>query len=79
MDRNAIGDAAGKVWRALGAQERVALNGLAKAANMDASLAALAAGWLAREDKIEFEKQGRTVYVRLAPGEAELYRGTTNP
>ncbi len=74
MDRNCIGETAGKLWMALGEKERIAVNNLAKAVGADATLAQLAAGWLAREEKVEFEKQGRTVFVKLTAAESEQYR-----
>jgi len=77
MDANTIGEAAGKLWMVLGAQKRIAVNGLAKVLGGDAALAQQAVGWLARENKVEFETQGRTVVVKLTSSEAEEFRKST--
>ncbi len=74
MDVNAIGEAAGKLWMVLGAQKRVAVGGLAKTVGGDAVLAQQAVGWLARESKVEFETQGRQVFVKLTASEADEFR-----
>jgi hypothetical protein len=68
-----IGDLAGQVWKTLGARKRVALSTLPKLMERDGILVQQAVGWLARENKVEFEKQGRAVYVKLSAHEAEVY------
>ena len=68
-----IGDLAGLVWKTLGARKRVALSTLPKVVDRDGILVQQAVGWLARENKVEFEKQGRAVYVKLTAREAEVY------
>ena len=74
MNKNFIGEAAGKVWKILGVKEKVALTTLPKVLNEDGALVNQAIGWLARESKIEFEKEGRAVYVKLAVHEAEAFK-----
>ena len=74
MDVNSIGEAAGKLWMALGSQKRIATGSLARVVGGDNALAHLAVGWLARENKVEFETQGRQVIVKLTAPEAEEYR-----
>ena len=73
MNTKAIGDLAGQVWKTLGAQKRVALSTLPKLMDRDGMLVQQAVGWLARESKIEFEKQGRAVYVKLTAHETDVY------
>ncbi len=68
-----IGDLAGQVWKVLGAKRRVALSTLPKVMDRDGMLVQQAVGWLARENKVEFEKQGRAVYVKLTSHEAEVF------
>jgi hypothetical protein len=68
-----IGDLAGQVWKTLGARKRVALSTLPKLMDRDGILVQQAIGWLAREAKVEFEKEGRAVYVKLSAHEAEVY------
>ena len=74
MDLKTIGDLAGKVWKTLGQKDKVALTTLPKLLEEDGALVNQAVGWLAREDKIDFEKQGRAVYVKLKPHETEHYK-----
>ena len=74
MHNKAIGEAAGAVWKALGAQGKVAVAALPKLLDQDAALVQQAVGWLAREHKVEFEKEGRAMYVRLTHHEAEAYK-----
>jgi hypothetical protein len=74
MDINSIGEAAGKLWMVLGAQKRVAIGSLGKALGGDIALAHQAVGWLARESKVEFETQGRQLFVKLTDSEAEEFR-----
>lgn len=61
-----IGEAAGKIYKALenGAK---ALEALPKEAQVnDVALFNQAIGWLCREDKLSFEKKGTNVQVALA-------------
>lgn len=74
MDVKLIGVMAGKVWKTLGARDKVALTTLPKLLDEDGAVVNQAVGWLAREDKIEFEKQGRALYVKLKAHETEHYR-----
>ena len=74
MHKQIIGQTAGKVWKALGTQGRVALTTLPKLLDDDVFTVQQAVGWLAREDKVVFEKQGRALYVKLTATEAERYQ-----
>jgi hypothetical protein len=74
MNKNVIGEAAGKVWKALGSKGKVALTTLPKVLDEDGALVNQAIGWLARESKIEFEKDGRAVYVKLSAHETEAFK-----
>ncbi len=74
MNAKAIGEAAGEVWKVLGAKGRVALTTLPKLLDQDGVLVQQGVGWLAREQKIEFEKEGRALYVKLTPHEADVYK-----
>lgn len=74
MNSKVIGEAAGKVWKALGAKGKVALTTLPKVLEEDGALVNQAIGWLARESKIEFEKEGRAVYVKLSAHETEAFK-----
>lgn len=74
MNSKVIGEAAGKVWKALGTKGKVALTTLPKVLEEDGALVNQAIGWLARESKIEFEKEGRAVYVKLSAHETEAFK-----
>jgi len=69
-----IGDAAGAVWKVLGSKGRVALTMLPKLLDEDGSLVQQGVGWLAREQKVEFEKEGRALYVKLTSHEADVFK-----
>ncbi len=58
-----IGEAAGKIWHFLNGNPRSTLGQISKSLALDASLARMAVGWLAREDKIFFEGKGTKVKV----------------
>jgi hypothetical protein len=62
-----IGQAAGTVWQYLAqSQEPVSLSTLAKKADLNSQIAAMAIGWLARENKLVFQEKGKTILVSLA-------------
>ena len=64
---NSIGEMAGKIYRALeknGPMEDAALK--KEVEITDTNLFNQAIGWLAREDKINFEKKGKTSTLSLA-------------
>jgi hypothetical protein len=74
MHHKSIGDAAGAVWKILGAKGRIALTTLPKLLDQDNMVVQQGVGWLAREHKVEFEKEGRALYVKLTAHEADVYR-----
>jgi Winged helix-turn-helix domain (DUF2582) len=60
-----IGDCAGKVWRYLEEHGDSSAEEVTKALKLKESLASLALGWLAREDKLEIEQVGKTLKLSL--------------
>jgi hypothetical protein len=60
-----IGDAAGDLWRVLHERGSQTLTGLKKSTDSSDDLVMLAIGWLAREDKLVFETNGRSITVSL--------------
>jgi hypothetical protein len=74
MHSKAIGEAAGAVWKILGAKGRIALTTLPKLLDRDNMVVQQGVGWLAREQKVEFEKEGRALYVKLTAQEADVYK-----
>ena len=60
-----IGETAGDIWRVLHERGSQTLAGIKKSVDASEELALLAVGWLSREDKLEFETNGRTISVSL--------------
>ena len=60
-----IGDTAGKVWKFLIEKGEANLSQLKKRVKADPNLILQAIGWLAREDKLRIEKNGRYVTYSL--------------
>ena len=52
MDKMIIGENAGKIWQAMKNIEEISIPELARKLDLSAESTALAAGWLARENKI---------------------------
>ena len=63
--REAIGDAAGKVWRCLEAQGSRSVSQIQRDTRLSQSLTYLALGWLAREGKVRFAQERRALLVGL--------------
>jgi len=63
MDR--VGETAGVVWRTLHANGPMTMAKVVKAAVQPRDVVMLALGWLAREDKILIEDDGRKRVVSL--------------
>ncbi len=60
-----VGETAGVVWRTLDTAGPMSMAKLVKAAGEPRDVVMLALGWLAREDKIDIEDNGRSRIVRL--------------
>jgi hypothetical protein len=60
-----IGTAAGEIWDLLNEKSELSISGVVSEINASQSIAYMALGWLAREDKLEFVKKSRGVFVRL--------------
>jgi len=65
-----VGKTAGTIWRYLSEQDRIAITKLPKALQVRQTIVYQALGWLAREDKIEYQTEGNVTYIRLASNEA---------
>ena len=63
-----IGEAAGKVWNFLNKNPRSTFDEICKSLNLDPKLFCMAVGWLAREDKIAFEGEGKKIKFSLKNG-----------
>jgi hypothetical protein len=60
-----IGHVAGEVWAVLEKDGEQTLAAIKKSVGAPADLVAAAIGWLAREDKLEFNTSGTTVKIAL--------------
>jgi len=60
-----VGETAGVVWKTLSANGPMTMAKLVKAAGDPRDTVMQALGWLAREDKITIEEDGRTRIVSL--------------
>ncbi len=60
-----IGEVAGKVWHTLDEEGQLRMPALQRQIGVAPALLHMALGWLAREDKIEVEPDGRSYRVRL--------------
>lgn len=70
MSEVKIGDAAGSVWKLLAEQGPVSFEDLATHLEEDRDLLSMAIGWLARENKLNFEGEGRDIVLSLRGQEA---------
>lgn len=60
-----IGETAGKIYQALAENGGQSLAQLQKTVTNDTALLNQALGWLAREDKIAFQREGRGIKISL--------------
>jgi Winged helix-turn-helix domain (DUF2582) len=60
-----IGDAAGRIWQYLDKHGATTPGSLSQRMKLSSQIAAMAIGWLAREGKLNFIKEGRTMKVDL--------------
>lgn len=60
-----VGETAGAVWRTLELSGPMSLSKLVKAVGQPRDALMLALGWLAREDKIDIQENGRSRLVSL--------------
>ena len=65
-----IGNAAGTIWRYLDQHGETTLAGLRQGTKLSEQLLFMGVGWLAREDKLSFEKEGRTMNIRMKERQA---------
>lgn len=65
LTNESIGQAAGEVWRLLDSQGSQSVPGIKKSILLPDDLVLAAIGWLAREDKLNFSKSGRSLTIAL--------------
>lgn len=69
-----IGEMAGRIWQHLSKSGATRIKDLPKAIGVERDLALMALGWLAREEKLKFDKQQKDVVVRLTDAELATIR-----
>jgi hypothetical protein len=65
IPNSVIGDLSGKIWRYLSTSGRVPMLKLKIEMGVGNSMLFLAAGWLARENKVIIEKENNDYYISL--------------
>jgi hypothetical protein len=65
MNEDAIGKAAGDLWKLLAEQGPIPFRELAKSLGEDRDLVAMAVGWLSRENKLSFIPKGKDLVLSL--------------
>ena len=60
-----IGQTAGEIWRVLTEEGELSLSALKKKGKAPTDLILIAVGWLAREEKLQFEPKGRSIRISL--------------
>ena len=65
MSQIQIGETAGNIWEALSSQGPLTFAALMEEINAPQSLFFMAIGWLARENKLEFEPAGGDYTIHL--------------
>jgi len=60
-----VGEAAGRIWQFLNDHPNATLEQVHKAVETGNGLVYMALGWLAREDKLTFEGQGKKMKISL--------------
>ena len=63
--RDEIGNAAGVVWECLNQQGETVLVTLKDRTGLSEGILLMALGWLAREEKVNLLKEGRTIRISL--------------
>ncbi len=61
-----IGFAAGDVWQYLESNGTSTIDDLRKGLRIKESLVLMAIGWLAREEKLSFDAEGKTLRISLS-------------
>lgn len=62
---NTIGDAAGKIWDYLDKNGATSVTKVTNETGLSRNEVQRAIGWLAKEDKLDFEMEGRTELLSL--------------
>jgi len=69
-----IGQAAGEIWKVLGEKGQVGISRLPDIARMKADIAYQALGWLAHENKVDYNTKDGKTFVSLTPFESNIHK-----
>lgn len=69
-----IGETAGRIWQHLSKSGPTSTKDLPKTVGADRDLVLMALGWLAREEKLKFERTAKDVVVMLTDEELKNVR-----
>jgi len=72
--KDKIIETAGKMWRYLGENGETPVTQITKKLKEKDVIVYQALGWLAREDKINYQEKSRTSLISLVEGEERAYR-----
>lgn len=65
MSTHEIGTNAGRIWQLLGNNEKWSYGNLKRMSGLKDKELGAALGWLAREDKVQFEQEEDELYIYL--------------
>ncbi|MCP4725333.1 MAG: hypothetical protein GY863_09870 [bacterium] len=64
--KHLIGETAGRIWQIVSDRGEVNISGLPKILNEKSPIVYQALGWLAREEKIEYHKEGKQTLICIS-------------
>ncbi|MFA5795425.1 MAG: winged helix-turn-helix domain-containing protein [Candidatus Brocadiia bacterium] len=71
-----IGKTAGEMWKHLGKNGKTSLSAIALEMKLKPEIATMAMGWLARENKVNVNREGKSIAITLSDTEAKIYKQT---
>lgn len=69
-----IGKTAGEMWKFLGKNGKTPLPIISQEMKLKPDITTMAIGWLARENKINVQREGKSVSAALNDTEAKVYK-----
>ena len=75
MEKCSIGENAGKIWKSLNELETITIGELARKLNISVEHAAMAAGWLARENQITINRKNGMIFLSSKKGYLDFQFG----
>jgi len=66
MSIEKIGENAGNIWRVLKQNGKMSTNSLKKSTHLNEKDVNMSLGWLARENKLQFDRRGKQTLIGLS-------------